>query len=36
MSFQSLNLNSAIVQALTASGYTEPTPVQVCAPVQVK
>src|SRR5258705_3407201 len=28
MSFASLNLNSAIVQALTASGYTEPTPVQ--------
>jgi len=31
MSFQSLNLNSAIVQALTASGYTEPTPVQAKA-----
>ena len=28
MSFQSLNLNPAILQALTASGYTEPTPVQ--------
>ncbi len=31
MSFASLNLNSAIVQALTASGYTEPTPVQAKA-----
>jgi len=31
MSFQSLNLNSAIAQALTASGYTEPTPVQAKA-----
>ena len=31
MSFQSLNLNPAIVQALTASGYTEPTPVQAKA-----
>ena len=28
MSFQTLNLNPAIVQALTAAGYTEPTPVQ--------
>mgnify|MGYP006280958355 FL=1 len=28
MSFESLNLNSRIVQALTAAGYTEPTPVQ--------
>jgi superfamily II DNA/RNA helicase len=28
MSFQSLNLNAAIVQALNAAGYTEPTPVQ--------
>ena len=28
MSFLALNLNPAIVQALTASGYTEPTPVQ--------
>jgi superfamily II DNA/RNA helicase len=28
MLFESLNLNPAIVQALTASGYTEPTPVQ--------
>jgi superfamily II DNA/RNA helicase len=28
MSFLSLNLNPAIVQALTVSGYTEPTPVQ--------
>jgi len=31
MSFASLNLNPAIVQALTASGYTEPTPVQAKA-----
>ena len=31
MSFLSLNLNPAIVQALTASGYTEPTPVQAKA-----
>ena len=31
MSFASLNLNPAIVQALTASGYTEPTPVQARA-----
>ena len=31
MSFQSLNLNTAIVQALTAAGYTEPTPVQAKA-----
>ncbi len=28
MSFASLNLNPALVQALTAAGYTEPTPVQ--------
>jgi superfamily II DNA/RNA helicase len=28
MLFQSLNLHASIVQALTASGYTEPTPVQ--------
>ncbi len=31
MSFASLNLNPAIVQALTAAGYTEPTPVQAKA-----
>jgi superfamily II DNA/RNA helicase len=31
MSFASLNLNPAIVQALTVSGYTEPTPVQAKA-----
>ena len=31
MSFSSLNLNPAILQALTASGYTEPTPVQAQA-----
>jgi superfamily II DNA/RNA helicase len=31
MLFQSLNLNPAIVQALTASGYTDPTPVQAKA-----
>jgi superfamily II DNA/RNA helicase len=31
MLFQSLNLTPAIVQALTASGYTEPTPVQAKA-----
>ena len=31
MSFQLLNLNPAIVQALTVSGYTEPTPVQAKA-----
>ena len=31
MSFQSLNLNPAILQALTAAGYTEPTPVQAKA-----
>ena len=31
MSFESLNLNPNIVQALTASGYTEPTPVQTRA-----
>ncbi len=28
MSFAELNLNSALVQALAAAGYTEPTPVQ--------
>ena len=28
MSFESLNLNSAILQALAAAGYTDPTPVQ--------
>ena len=28
MSFVSLNLNSSIIQALTAAGYTEATPVQ--------
>ncbi|MGE0559910.1 MAG: DEAD/DEAH box helicase, partial [Burkholderiales bacterium] len=28
MSFASLNLNPALVQALAAAGYTEPTPVQ--------
>ena len=28
MSFESLNLNSAIAQAVTAAGYTEPTAVQ--------
>ena len=28
MSFASLNLNPAIAQALAASGYTEPTPIQ--------
>ncbi len=31
MLFQSLNLNPAIVQALTAAGYTDPTPVQAKA-----
>ena len=31
MSFASLNLNPAIVQGLTAAGYTEPTPVQAKA-----
>jgi len=31
MSFATLNLNPLIVQALTASGYTEPTPVQAKA-----
>ena len=31
MSFESLNLNPAILQALTAAGYTEPTPVQAKA-----
>src|SRR5271154_7474332 len=31
MSFQSLNLNPAILQALTTAGYTEPTPVQAKA-----
>ncbi|MBI4190850.1 MAG: DEAD/DEAH box helicase [Betaproteobacteria bacterium] len=31
MSFESLNLDPAILQALTASGYTEPTPVQARA-----
>jgi len=31
MSFQSLNLNPAILQALTAAGYSEPTPVQAKA-----
>ena len=31
MSFESLNLNPAILQALTASGYKEPTPVQAQA-----
>jgi len=31
MSFQSLNLNPAILQALQAAGYTEPTPVQAKA-----
>ena len=31
MSFQSLNLSPAIVQALTAAGYTAPTPVQAKA-----
>ena len=31
MLFESLNLNPAILQALTASGYTEPTPVQAQA-----
>jgi len=31
MSFASLNLNSALVQALAAAGYTEPTPVQAQA-----
>ena len=28
MSFESLNLNPALVQALAAAGYNEPTPVQ--------
>ncbi len=31
MSFASLNLNPALVQALAAAGYTEPTPVQAQA-----
>src|SRR3989344_3757078 len=31
MSFASLNLNPALVQALAAAGYTEPTPVQAKA-----
>jgi len=31
MSFESLNLNPAIRQALAAAGYTEPTPVQAKA-----
>lgn len=31
MSFASLNLNPALVQALDAAGYTEPTPVQLQA-----
>jgi superfamily II DNA/RNA helicase len=31
MSFESLNLNPAIVQAITAAGYTEPTAVQAQA-----
>jgi len=31
MSFESLNLNPALVQALAAAGYTEPTPVQAKA-----
>ena len=31
MSFESLNLNPAILQALTAAGYTQPTPVQAKA-----
>ncbi|MBX9810877.1 MAG: DEAD/DEAH box helicase [Burkholderiales bacterium] len=31
MSFESLNLNPAILQALAASGYNEPTPVQARA-----
>jgi len=31
MSFEFLNLNPAILQALTAAGYTEPTPVQAQA-----
>jgi superfamily II DNA/RNA helicase len=31
MSFESLNLNPALVQALAAAGYTEPTPVQAQA-----
>ena len=31
MSFESLNLNPALVQALAAAGYTQPTPVQAQA-----
>jgi superfamily II DNA/RNA helicase len=31
MSFESLNLNPALVQALATAGYTEPTPVQAQA-----
>jgi superfamily II DNA/RNA helicase len=31
MLFESLNLNPAIVKALTAAGYTDPTPVQAMA-----
>ncbi|HET7634741.1 MAG TPA: DEAD/DEAH box helicase, partial [Burkholderiales bacterium] len=31
MSFESLNLNPAILQALAAAGYDQPTPVQAAA-----